>query len=86
MEPTETVAPGGEAQSDEVQFEPGEREEQELSPLDAALARVAEAEGKRDEYLADLQRLAADFDNFRKWSRATSRPSLRVPRRGSSPS
>ena len=66
MEPTETVAPGGEAQSDEVQFEPGEREELELSPLDAALVRVAEAEGKRDEYLADLQRLAADFDNFRK--------------------
>jgi molecular chaperone GrpE len=29
-------------------------------------ARVAEAEGKRDEYLADLQRLAADFDNYRK--------------------
>jgi len=29
-------------------------------------ARVAEAEAKRDEYLADLQRLAADFDNYRK--------------------
>ena len=66
MEPTHTVAPGGEAQSDEVRFGPVEREEQELSTLEAALARVAEAEGKRDEYLADLQRLAADFDNFRK--------------------
>jgi molecular chaperone GrpE len=28
--------------------------------------RLAEAEGQRDEYLADLQRLAADFDNYRK--------------------
>jgi len=28
--------------------------------------RLAEAEAKRDEYLADLQRLAADFDNYRK--------------------
>ena len=27
---------------------------------------LAEAEAKRDEYLADLQRLAADFDNYRK--------------------
>jgi molecular chaperone GrpE len=28
--------------------------------------RLAEAEAKRDEYLGDLQRLAADFDNYRK--------------------
>ena len=28
--------------------------------------RLAEAEAKRDEYLADLQRVAADFDNYRK--------------------
>src|SRR5688572_7358421 len=28
--------------------------------------RLEEAEAKRDEYLDDLQRLAADFDNFRK--------------------
>ena len=28
--------------------------------------RVAEAEAKAEEYLRDLQRLAADFDNFRK--------------------
>jgi len=41
-------------------------EQQEHSPLEAALALLAEAEAKRDEYLADLQRLAADFDNFRK--------------------
>jgi molecular chaperone GrpE len=31
-------------------------------------SRLAEAEAKRDEYLADLQRLAADFDNYRKRS------------------
>lgn len=37
--------------------------EQELEGLDA---RLAEAEAKRDEYLDDLRRLAADFDNFRK--------------------
>jgi molecular chaperone GrpE len=30
------------------------------------LGRLAEAEASRDEYLADLQRLAADFDNYRK--------------------
>ncbi len=30
------------------------------------VARLAEAESKRDEYLRDLQRLAADFDNYRK--------------------
>lgn len=34
--------------------------------LDAALASLAEAESKRDEYLGDLQRVAAEFDNFRK--------------------
>lgn len=28
--------------------------------------KLAEAEEKRDEYLADLQRLAAEFENFRK--------------------
>jgi molecular chaperone GrpE len=29
-------------------------------------ARLAETEAKRDEYLADLQRLAAEFENYRK--------------------
>lgn len=28
--------------------------------------RLVEAEAKRDEYLSDLQRLAAEFDNYRK--------------------
>ena len=35
---------------------------------------------KRDEYLADLQRLAADFDNYRKRALAISRPSPRARR------
>lgn len=64
MEPTETVAPGVGAQEQPV--EAVEAVEAQLSPFDAALARAAAAEVKRDEYLADLQRLAADFDNFRK--------------------
>ncbi len=34
--------------------------------LEELLARVTDAESKRDEYLDDLQRLAADFDNYRK--------------------
>jgi molecular chaperone GrpE (heat shock protein) len=34
--------------------------------LDEIGGRLAEAEAKRDEYLADLRRLAADFDNYRK--------------------
>jgi molecular chaperone GrpE len=34
--------------------------------LDELEERLGEAEAKRDEYLADLQRLAADFDNYRK--------------------
>ena len=39
----------------------------EVEPLLTELEQRAEAaEAKRDEYLADLQRLAADFDNYRK--------------------
>lgn len=34
--------------------------------VEELVARVADAETKRDEYLRDLQRLAADFDNYRK--------------------
>jgi molecular chaperone GrpE len=33
---------------------------------DGLATRLADAEQKRDEYLSDLQRLAADFDNYRK--------------------
>ena len=39
---------------------------EEAAPTDTVELRLAEAEAKRDEYLADLQRLAADFDNYRK--------------------
>jgi molecular chaperone GrpE len=43
---------------------------EEVSGEDASSAavesRLAEAEAQRDEYLRDLQRLAADFDNYRK--------------------
>jgi molecular chaperone GrpE len=46
--------------------EPAER----LSELEARLAELepllADAEAKRDEYLDDLKRLAADFENFRR--------------------
>ena len=34
--------------------------------VEELVARLADAESKRDEYLRDLQRLAADFDNYRK--------------------
>jgi molecular chaperone GrpE len=36
------------------------------SELEELRARVAELEGERDEHLATLQRVAADFDNYRK--------------------
>ena len=35
-------------------------------PDPSAHERIAELEAERDEYLRDLQRVAADFDNFRK--------------------
>lgn len=34
--------------------------------VDELLARLQDAEAKRDEFLDDLRRLAADFDNYRK--------------------
>jgi molecular chaperone GrpE len=34
--------------------------------VEELLARLLDAEAKRDEYLDDLRRLAADFDNYRK--------------------
>jgi molecular chaperone GrpE len=34
--------------------------------LEGLEARLAESEARRDEYLRDLQRLAADFENYRK--------------------
>jgi molecular chaperone GrpE len=45
-----------------------EREQvQQEAPAEPTLEeRLAEAEAKAEEYLGDLQRLAADFDNYRK--------------------
>ncbi len=48
----------------EVEIEEGVAEE--AAPSDDLEVRLVAAEAKRDEYLADLQRLAADFDNYRK--------------------
>jgi molecular chaperone GrpE len=48
--------------TDETLNETPPAEEPEPTPGE----RLVEAEAKRDEYLADLQRLAAEFDNYRK--------------------
>jgi len=48
--------------------------------VDELLARLQDAEAKRDEYLDDLRRLAADFDNYRK--RALRDQQLVVSRAG----
>jgi molecular chaperone GrpE len=40
--------------------------EGELNELDGLQARLEDAERQRDEYLDSLQRLKADFDNYRK--------------------
>jgi molecular chaperone GrpE len=59
--------------TDEVLNTPAEEVEEidgqegEVGADDLA-ARLVEAEAQRDEYLADLRRLAADFDNYRKRS------------------
>jgi molecular chaperone GrpE len=45
----------------------GNREVPPTSPSPAKLGeKIAELERERDSYLADLQRVAADFDNYRK--------------------
>ena len=50
----------------DAEAEPEDRAAEEAAPSDSLESQLAEAEAKRDEYLADLQRLAADFDNYRK--------------------
>jgi molecular chaperone GrpE len=59
--------------ADRSQQEPDPLETTDQEPSDkvslgpSGLAeKLAEAEAKRDEYLADLQRLAAEFENYRK--------------------
>ena len=53
----------GAAEGEAESLAEGEESEASASPAPDPLA---EAEAQRDEYLADLQRLAADFDNYRK--------------------
>ena len=50
-------------EDEQVEEAPAAEPADELAQL---RARLEEAEAKRDEYLGDLQRLAADFDNYRK--------------------
>ena len=60
--PVEAEAPDGASAADLV-----ERDLEVVEhDVEALVSRLADAEGKRDEYLADLKRLAADFDNYRK--------------------
>jgi molecular chaperone GrpE len=50
-------------EDEQVEEAPAAEPADELGEL---RARLEETEAKRDEYLADLQRVAADFDNYRK--------------------
>jgi molecular chaperone GrpE len=50
----------------EIVDEGGEAPASPPESPDSPEAALAAAEAQRDEYLADLQRLAADFDNYRK--------------------
>ena len=65
LEEPRSDATAGEGPAGEAEASPqgvSEASPQGVSALDP----LAEAEAQRDEYLADLQRLAADFDNYRK--------------------
>jgi molecular chaperone GrpE len=59
-----TKEPLGSALDEAQATEAGE--EAASSPAEDLSAQLAEAEARRDEYLGDLQRVAADFDNYRK--------------------
>jgi molecular chaperone GrpE len=61
----EGPAPAGDALDGSAEAVEGDIDVVERD-LEELLARTLDAEAKRDEYLADLQRLAADFDNYRK--------------------
>jgi len=64
--PRPGTAPGVEGEAS-TPVQPGTAEaEGEEAAASPAPDPLAEAEAQRDEYLADLQRLAADFDNYRK--------------------
>jgi molecular chaperone GrpE len=67
MKPDEVDVTGAEAAEEAVSAEILTEEIAAIGhDVDELLARTLDAEAKRDEYLADLQRLAADFDNYRK--------------------
>ncbi len=67
MEPDEVDVRGAETAGEAVSAEILTEEIAAIGhDVDELLARTLDAEAKRDEYLADLQRLAADFDNYRK--------------------
>ena len=54
--------------TDEVLNTTADDVEEDGGEVEDLAARLADAEAQRDEYLADLRRLAADFDNYRKRS------------------
>ena len=60
------MRPRSEEEATETEVSTGTEEESRGSSSGDELDALAEAEAKRDEYLADLQRLAAEFENFRK--------------------
>lgn len=63
--PTDAIVePWDSPEDDEAAEGPTERGGE--APASSPAAALAAAEAERDEYLADLQRLAADFDNYRK--------------------
>jgi molecular chaperone GrpE len=61
----EDVEAAGTAEAEDGRSE-GESEDGGEASASSPDSELAAAEAKRDEYLADLQRLAADFDNYRK--------------------
>ena len=63
---TEVEEPWGEGEASTHHESAATGEEAGAVETAPASDPLAEAEAKRDEYLADLQRLAADFDNYRK--------------------
>jgi molecular chaperone GrpE len=64
---TDAIAePWLEAEGGEAEASPPDADEQGEASASPAPDPLAAAEAERDEYLATLQRLAADFDNYRK--------------------
>jgi molecular chaperone GrpE len=68
-DPTQQSAPGAQPLAEEGEPQAGAGEDREVLPGDPAAAPSVEVESlraERDEYLDALQRLKAEFDNFRK--------------------